>query len=100
MAKRQSGSKIATEAFRYINPAQVGGIETSVMDDGLGKGVRIAWVNTGAGLRYKVMIDRGLDIADAFFNAWSLTWLSYGGICAPSGPTTPATSGCAATSAG
>jgi hypothetical protein len=65
------------------NHAQVGGIETSVLDNGLGKGVRIAWVNTGSGLRYKVVIDRALDIVDAFYNQYSLTWLSHCGITAP-----------------
>ena len=50
---------------QVLNPAQLGGIETSVLDNGPGRGVRVAWVNTGGGLRYKVVIDRGLDIADA-----------------------------------
>ena len=54
------------------NVAQVGGIETSVLDNGPDKGTRIAWINTGAGLRYKVVIDRGLDIVDAFYNEYSL----------------------------
>lgn len=63
--------------------SQLGGIETSVMDNGLGRGTRIAWINTGTGLRYKVVIDRGMDIADAFFNQYSLAWLSHGGIQAP-----------------
>jgi len=67
-----------------LNPAQLGGIETSVLDNGPGRGVRIAWVNTGAGLRYKVVIDRGLDIADAEFFGQSLTWHSLGGVTAPS----------------
>ena len=49
------------------------GIETFVLDDGPGRGVRIAWVNTGGGLRYKVVIDRGLDIADAEFKGRSLS---------------------------
>lgn len=66
-----------------INVLQVGGIETSVLDDGPGRGVRIAWVNTGGGLRYKVVIDRGLDIADAEFLGQSLTWLSYAGVQRP-----------------
>lgn len=65
------------------NRAQVGGIETAVLDNGLGKGTRVAWVNTGSGLRYKVVIDRGLDIAEAFFNQHSLAWLSHGGVTAP-----------------
>ena len=65
------------------NFAQVGGIETSILDDGPGKGTRIAWVNTGCGLRYKVVIDRGLDIVDAFYNQYSLAWLSRAGVTAP-----------------
>jgi hypothetical protein len=68
---------------KVINHAQVGGIETSVLDNGLSKGTRIAWINTGAGLRYKVVIDRGLDIADAFYNQHSLAWLSHAGVTAP-----------------
>ncbi len=68
---------------RIINHHQLGGIETSVLDNGAGRGVRIAWVNTGSGLRYKVVLDRSADIVDAFFNQYSLTFLSHGGITAP-----------------
>ena len=68
---------------RVGNVAQIGGIETSVLDNGLGRGTRIAWVNTGSGLRYKVVIDRGLDIVDAFYNQHSLVWLSHAGVTAP-----------------
>jgi hypothetical protein len=66
-----------------INSLQLGGIETSVLDNGPGRGTRIAWVNTGGGLRYKVVIDRGLDIADAEFLGQSLTWHSFTGVTAP-----------------
>ena len=62
---------------------QMGGIETSVLDNGAGRGTRVAWVNTGTGLRYKVIIDRALDIGEAFFNQHSLTWLSHVGLTAP-----------------
>ncbi|WP_373493755.1 aldose 1-epimerase family protein [Aquiflexum sp.] len=68
---------------KISNPQQLGGIETSVLDNGPGKGVRIAWVNTGTGLRYKIVLDRGMDIADAFFNAGSLAWISHAGVVAP-----------------
>jgi hypothetical protein len=68
---------------KISNPAQLGGIETSVLDNGLGRGNRIAWINTGTGLRYKVIFDRGMDIADAFYNQHSLAWLSHGGFTAP-----------------
>ncbi len=67
---------------KISNPAQIGGIETSVLDNGLSRGTRIAWMNTGAGLRYKVVIDRAMDIADAFYNQYCLAWLSHAGITA------------------
>ena len=69
MAKKDHGLNWQN---KVNNTAQIGGIETSVLDNGPGKGTRIAWVNTGTGLRYKVVIDRGLDIVDAFYN------LAYG----------------------
>ncbi len=53
---------------KVSNHSQLGGIETSVIDNGLGTGTRIAWINTGGGLRFKVVPDRGMDIVDAFFN--------------------------------
>jgi len=71
------------KSVRFINPAQVGGIETSVLEGGPGRGVRIAWVNTGTPLRYKVVIDRGLDIAEAFYGGLSLAFLSLTGTTPP-----------------
>ena len=68
---------------KIANSAQLGGIETSVIDNGPGKGVRIAWINTGSGLRFKVVMDRAMDIADAFYNQHSLAWLSDAGITEP-----------------
>jgi len=63
--------------------AQVGGIETSVLDNGRGRGTRIAWVDTGGGLRFKVVIDRAMDIADAAFGRFNLAWMSKLGVTAP-----------------
>lgn len=68
---------------KISNAAQVGGIETSVLDNGAGRGTRIAWVNTGTGLRYKVVLDRAMDIADAFYNQYSLAWLNNPGVTPP-----------------
>lgn len=67
---------------KVSNAAQLGGIETSVLDNGLGRGTRIAWINTGTGLRYKVVLDRAMDIAEAFYNQYSLAWLSHSGVTA------------------
>lgn len=78
-----SGQKKFAWTDKIINPAQLGGIETSVLDNGLGRGTRIAWINTGTGLRYKVVIDRALDIVDAFYNQHSLAFISHGGTSTP-----------------
>ncbi len=68
---------------KISNVSQLGGIETSVVDNGLGRGTRIAWINTGTGLRYKVVIDRAMDISDAFYNQHSLAWISQSGVLPP-----------------
>lgn len=68
---------------KISHTAQIGGIETAVLDNGAGRGVRVAWINAGSGLRFKVVIDRAMDIADAFYNQHSLAWLSHSGITTP-----------------
>jgi len=68
---------------KISNHTQVGGIETSVLDNGSGRGTRIAWFNTGSGLRFKVVPDRALDITEAFMNAYSLAWISHQGTVPP-----------------
>lgn len=64
---------------KVSNVHQVGGIEMSILDNGAGRGLRIAWFNTGSGLRFQVILDRGMDIGAAFYNAYSLTWISHQG---------------------
>ncbi len=68
---------------KVSNFLQLGGIETAVLDNGNARGVRIAWVNTGSGLRFKVVLDRGMDIAEAFYNKYSLAWISHMGVKPP-----------------
>lgn len=68
---------------KVSNYKQLGGIETAVLDNGRGTGTRIAWLDTGGGLRVKVVLDRGMDIADAFYGPHSLAWLSHLGITPP-----------------
>lgn len=65
------------------NLSQIGGIETSVIDNGPGRGMRIAWINAGSGLRYKVLLDRAMDIGDAAFNQYNLAWLSHAAFTPP-----------------
>ena len=65
------------------NVSQVGGIETAVLDNGISRGMRVAWINTGAGLRFKVLLDRAMDIADASYNQYNLAWLNHAGFTPP-----------------
>lgn len=68
---------------KIINHQAVGGIETAVLDNGPAQGTRVAWVNTGSGLRYRVALDRCMDIVEAFQNQHSLAWLSHAGLIRP-----------------
>ncbi len=65
------------------NVSQIGGIETAVIDNGPARGMRVAWINTGSGLRFKVLLDRAMDIGDAAFNQYNLAWLSHAGFTPP-----------------
>jgi len=71
------------DTTKFVNPAQVGGIEWYTIGDGEGRGVRALCVNTGGGLRYRVLADRGLDIDQAFFNQHSLAFLTHKGVTPP-----------------
>ncbi len=68
---------------KFISASQVGGIDAYVIDEGPARGVRTLTVNTGAGLRYRVLVDRGLDIDQAFHNQHSLAFLSHKGVTSP-----------------
>ena len=47
---------------KFINPQQLGGIESYAFANGPARNTRALWVNTGGGLRYRILPDRGLDI--------------------------------------
>lgn len=68
---------------KISNFHQLGGIETAVIDNGWANGCRVAWVDTGSGLRFKVVIDRAMDISNAFYNSHSLSWISHLGESLP-----------------
>ena len=71
---------------KFENVHQLGGIRTGTLDApgaGGGAGVRVALVDTGAGLRFTVALDRGGDIVDASYNAFGLAYLSPNGLRPP-----------------
>lgn len=53
------------------------------LGDGRGVGVAAADINTGAGLRYRVLLDRGMSIGDAEFKGVPLAWQSPTGVTGP-----------------
>ena len=82
MAKYSDRS--AAELKPYIGGMhQLARIRTSVLDDGRGRGVRIADVDNGSGLRFCVLIERGLDIGDASFNGVPFVYMTPVGVVNP-----------------
>ena len=61
---------------------QIGGIRDFTFNDGKAKGVRAIEINTGD-LRFTVLPDRCMDIAQADFKGQSFSWISKAGIVAP-----------------
>lgn len=72
------------DATKFIHHAQVGGIDSYEIAEGGGRGMRALCVNTGGGLRYRILVDRGLDIDQAFHNQHSLVLLPHKGLTRPS----------------
>jgi hypothetical protein len=63
--------------------AQLGGVREVELRDGIGRGVRCAEFETGSGLAFSVLLDRGMDIAAAKYKGASLAWESATGPAHP-----------------
>ncbi len=63
--------------------SQVGGVKAIELVDGKARGIRAAEFNTGSGLHFTVLLDRGLDISAADYCGQSLCWRSSTGDTAP-----------------
>lgn len=63
--------------------SQLGGVKPIELVNGNERGVRAAEVNTGSGLKFTVLLDRGLDISAADYGGQSLCWRSSTGEVAP-----------------
>jgi hypothetical protein len=69
----------------YIgNQLQIGGCRSYTLCDGWGRGTRCIDVNTGSGLQYTIVPDRGMDISLASFRGINLVFLSCNGETHPS----------------
>ena len=63
---------------------QLARIRTSVLDDGRGRGIRMADIDNGSGLRFTVLLDRGMDIGDASLNGVPFAYQTPVGMVHPS----------------
>lgn len=68
---------------RVGNLRQLGGTRPCILNDGRSKGVAAIDVNTGAGLTFTVLPDRGMDIAAASFRGTNLVHLTQNGEANP-----------------
>jgi hypothetical protein len=69
-----------TELQQYIgNQAQLGGSRHYELTDGRARNLRAIDVNSGSGLQYTIMPDRGMDISLASFKGTNLVYLTCSG---------------------
>jgi hypothetical protein len=73
------------ELQQYIgNQAQIGGSRHCVLTDGWGRNIRCIDVNSGSGLQYTILPDRGMDISLTSFRGTNLVYLTCNGETHPS----------------
>jgi hypothetical protein len=82
---RLFGEEVTREGIlsRVGDVRQVAGARPVELADGPARGARAVEVWTGSGLRFTLVADRCLDIADASFKGMPLAWLSAVGVTGP-----------------
>ena len=60
--------------------SQFAGVRLMTLGDGVERGVRMLEFRTGTGLRFTVLVDRALDIADCEYRGAAIGWHSPVGI--------------------
>ena len=74
-----------SDLLQYIgNQSQLGDCRHYTLSEGWGRGMRATDINTGSGLQYTVLPDRGLDISLASFKGTNLVYLTCNGETHPS----------------
>jgi hypothetical protein len=72
------------ELLDYIGDlSQVAGIKLGQWSDGSERGLRVAEVQSGSGLSFTVLLDRGMDLGPASYKGMPLAWLSPTGFGHP-----------------
>lgn len=63
--------------------SQFAGVRLMTLGDGVERGIRMLDFRTGSGLRFTVLVDRAMDIADCEHNARAIGWNSPAGFRHP-----------------
>ncbi|MFK4820867.1 aldose 1-epimerase family protein [Ochrobactrum quorumnocens] len=63
--------------------AQFAGVRLMTLEDGLERGIRMLEFRSGTGLRFTVLVDRALDIADCDYRGMAIGWNSPSGFRHP-----------------
>ncbi|WP_102958020.1 aldose 1-epimerase family protein [Mangrovicella endophytica] len=63
--------------------SQFAGVRLMTLGDGLERGIRMLEFRTGTGLRFTVLVDRALDIADCEYKGQAIGWHSPAGFRHP-----------------
>ncbi len=65
---------------QYVgNPYQLGGSREYILENGLSRGLRAVDINSGSGLQYTILPDRGMDISLASYKGTNLVYLTCNG---------------------
>ncbi len=68
---------------RVSSMSQIAGTRVFTYFEGKAAGVKAVEVNAGEGLNFTVLLDRGMDIGDAFFRGVPIAWKSKVGVISP-----------------
>ena len=63
--------------------SQFAGVRLMTLGDGVERGIRMLEFRTGSGLRFTVLVDRAMDIADCDFRGMAIGWHSPAGFRHP-----------------
>lgn len=56
--------------------SQVAGVRLTTLADGVERGIRMLEFRTGSGLRFTVLVDRAMDLADCDYKGFGIAWNS------------------------
>ncbi len=79
------GSKLSRRdvASRAGSLSQFAGVRLMTLGDGVERDVRVLEFRTGSGLRFTILVDRALDIADCEYRGMAIGWHSPAGFKHP-----------------